>query len=994
VSPVTAPTVMDLSAIRRRLAGQQGRALWRSLEELAGTDAFAELVAQDLPRHAAGLLSAVDRRTFLRLMGASFALAGLGACTKQPTEYVAPYVRQPEQLVLGQPLFFATAMSLGGFATGVLVESHEGRPTKIEGNPDHPASLGGTDAVTQASILGLYDPDRSQVVTYAGTIRPWSAFQAAAGEALAAQKARGGAGLRLLTETVTSPTLARQVRELLAAFPQARWHQWEPVGRDGARLGARLAFGQFVDTSYRFDRADIVLTLDADFLACGPGSARYARDFARRRRLGSDNPVVSRLYALESMPTLAGARADHRLAVRARDVEPVARAIAAAIGVRLRGNAAPATREQAAWIAAAAHDLRAHRGASLVIPGDEQPPSVHALAHAMNDALGNVGRTVLHIEPVEAEPVEQGASLRALADDMEAGRAEILVIVGGNPVFTAPVDLHFGERLARVPLRIHLGLYDDETAALCHWHVPEAHWLESWSDVRAFDGTVTIQQPLIAPLYAGRSAHEVLAALTDHPALTGHDAVRETWTKRWGNADVDARWRKALDTGLVAGTAAAPRAVTLRPDWDARPPKPARGTDLELIFRPDPTVWDGRFANNGWLQELPKTITRLTWDNAALMAPATAERLGLGNEEVVELGYRGRSVRAPVWIVPGHAADCVTIHLGYGRERAGQVGERAGFNAYALRTADAPGFGDGLTVRPTDERWPLAVTQGHHTMDGRPLVRFGTLEEYRRDPAFAREQVEEPPRDFTLYPGHEYRGHAWGMAIDLNACIGCNACVVACQAENNVPVVGKSEVRRGHEMHWLRVDRYYVGDLDAPETVHQPVPCMHCENAPCEVVCPVNATVHSSEGLNDQVYNRCVGTRYCSNNCPYKVRRFNFFLYGDWTTESLKMARNPDVTVRSRGVMEKCTYCVQRIERSRIRAHDEGRRIRDGEVVPACAQTCPAEAIVFGDVNDPASRVAKLKAEARSYALLGELNTRPRTTYLAGVRNPNPDIEG
>ncbi|HYR95930.1 MAG TPA: 4Fe-4S dicluster domain-containing protein, partial [Candidatus Binatus sp.] len=513
-------------------------------------------------------------------------------------------------------------------------------------------------------------------------------------------------------------------------------------------------------------------------------------------------------------------------------------------------------------------------------------------------------------------------------------------------------------------------------------------------DVRAFDGTVTIQQPLIAPLYAGRSAHEVLATLTGHPALTGHDAVRETWTKRWGNADVEARWRRALDTGLIEGTAAARKAVTLRSDWDARPPEPARGTDLELIFRPDPAVWDGRFANNGWLQELPKTITRLTWDNAALMAPATAERLGLGNEEVVELDYRGRSVRAPVWIVPGHAADCVTIHLGYGRERAGQVGDRAGFNAYAVRTTDAPSFGDGLTVRPTGERWPLAVTQGHHTMEGRPLVRFGTLEEYRRDPGFAREQVEEPPPDLTLYPAHEYPGHAWGMAIDLNACIGCNACVVACQAENNVPVVGKSEVRRGHEMHWLRVDRYYVGDLDAPETVHQPVPCMHCENAPCEVVCPVNATVHSSEGLNDQVYNRCVGTRYCSNNCPYKVRRFNFFLYGDWTTESLKMARNPDVTVRSRGVMEKCTYCVQRIERSRIRAHDQGRRIRDGEVVPACAQTCPAEAIVFGDVNDPASRVAKLKAEVRSYALLGELNTRPRTTYLAGVRNPNPGIEG
>jgi Fe-S-cluster-containing dehydrogenase component len=935
-------------------------------------------------------LPAVDRREFLRLMGASLALAGLGACTRQPTETIVPYVRQPEHVVLGEPLYFATAMPLGGFATGLLVESHEGRPTKVEGNPEHPASLGATDAIAQASVLGLYDPDRSQVVTSAGEIRPWSAFVAAMRAALEAQRAARGAGLRLLTETVTSPSLAQQIRALLRAFPAARWHQWEPAGRDGARAGSRLAFREYAETRYRLERADVVLSLDADLVGTGPGSLRYARELTRRRR--PDGGHMNRLYVVESTPSVTGAVADHRLPLRAAAVEGLARAIAGRLGVRMRVGADPAlARTHAAWIDAVARDLQEHRGACVVVPGEHQPAAVHALAHVLNDALGAAGRTVEYTDPVEAEPIDQGASLRELVADMGAGSVDMLVILGANPVFTAPADLGFAEQLGRVGLRIHLGPYDDETAELCHWHVPEAHYLESWGDTRAYDGTVTLIQPLIAPLYGGKTAAEVLAALSDRPERSAYEIVREYWKGERPDSDFEAFWRKALHDGVVPDTTLPARRVSLQDDWDTTPPAQA-AEGLEIVFRPDAHVLDGRFANNGWLQELPRPITKLTWDNAALLAPATAARLGLRSEDVVELRYRGRSVRAPVWIVPGHAPDSVTLPLGYGRRRGGGVAAGAGFDAYMLRTADALHFGAGLEIRKTGARARLACTQEHHAMEGRDPARAGTLAEYHARPDFARAHEPEPPRDLSLYPARQYEGYAWGMAIDLGACIGCNACVAACQAENNIAVVGKDQVLRGREMHWLRIDRYWEGGSENPRTLHQPVPCMHCENAPCEVVCPVNATVHSSEGLNDMVYNRCVGTRYCSNNCPYKVRRFNFYLYSDWTTESLKMARNPDVTVRSRGVMEKCTYCVQRIEHARARAERESRRIHDGEVVTACQQACPAEAIVFGDVNDPHGRVAKLKADPRNYALLAELNTRPRTTYLAAVRNPNPAL--
>ena len=957
---------------------EPGRTWWRSLEELADPAALEALLARQYPSQAAAWLDPLRRREFLRLMAASLALGGLTACTSQPPEKIVPYVKAPEDVVPGKPLFFATAVAQpGGLGTGVLVESHMGRPTKVEGNPEHPASLGATDAAAQASVLTLYDPDRSQTLTYLGDIRPWSGFLTVLRSALGAQRARRGAGLRILTQTVTSPTLASQFGALLRDLPEARWHQWEPVGRDPARAGARLAFGDYVDTRYRLAEADVILALDADFLGCGPAHLRYVRDFAARRRPGA--PEMNRLYVLESTLTTTGAKADHRLALAARDVESAARAVAARLGTGVPRREAPAL----SFVEPLVRDLARHRGRSAVIPGEHQAPAVHALAHAMNQALGNVGKTVVHTAPVEARPEDQLESLRALVQDMEAGRVELLLVLGGNPVFTAPADVPFAAALAQVPLSVHLGLYHDETAALCHWHVPEAHPLEAWSDVRAFDGTVTIVQPLIAPLYGGKSAHELLAALGEPPDRSGYDLVRQHWQARRHGGDFEQAWRRWLHDGVVPGTALAPVAVAAA---KAIPPSPTPGGGLELVFRPDPTIDDGRHANNAWLQELPKPITHLTWDNVALVSPATAERLAVKSEDVVELTYRKRTVRAPVWVMPGHPDESVTVHLGGGRTRAGRVGTGTGFDAYALRFADGLGFTAGLEVRPTGERHPLAATQHHQRMEGRDIVRATTLERYLH------EKPERPELEATLYPLVPYPGHRWGMAIDLSACVGCNACVVACQAENNIPVVGRDQVLRGREMHWLRIDSYHTGAAAAPETYFMPVPCMQCENAPCELVCPVEATVHGAEGLNDMVYNRCVGTRYCSNNCPYKVRRFNFFRYADWETESLKAQRNPDVTVRSRGVMEKCTYCVQRINQHRIAAEKEGRPIRDGEVVPACAQACPAEAIVFGDLNDPESRVATLKAEARNYALLAELNTRPRTTYLAAVKNPNPEI--
>ncbi len=971
-------STFDLDSVRRRLR-EGGPRYWRCLEELADAPEFQEVLRREFPREAALRSEGMDRRDFVMLLGASLALAGLAGCTREPAEKIVPFVRQPEGLVPGKPLFYATACPDPDGAVGLLVKTVMGRPVKIEGNPRHPGSLGAADRFTQASILSLYDPDRSQSVLQAGRPSPWSSFLAA----IAAAKSRDGAGVRILTETVVSPTLAAQLQAVLDRWPKARWHRYEPVGRESVHEGARMIFGREIEPRYHFDLADVVVSLDADFLDCGPGHLRHARAFADRRREAGGLRSINRLYAIESSPSLTGAAADHRWTMPAGQIERTARTLARAVGVDLPPEKEPSI----PWVAAVAKDLRRRRGASLIAAGPGQPPAVHALAHAMNGALGNLGVTVTALPPAEfAPPV--GGTIGDLAGAMASGDVRVLLILGGNPVYTAPADLKIASLMDRVPLRIHLGLHENETSQLCHWHLPEAHYLESWSDARAFDGTVTIVQPTIAPLYGGRTAAEVLSAISEETGRTAHDLVRARWRSGHPGEEFESSWSQALHDGVAVGTAFEPVQVRPRKDWDESLKPSVPSLALEAIFRADPTIGDGRHANNAWLQELPKPLTHLTWDNAALVGPGLAQELKLSNGDRIEITLDGRRLEAPVCVLPGHPDGSLTLPLGYGRARAGRVGERRGFNAYALRTSGAPAFAPGVGVRKLGRNDPLACTQLHYAMEGRDLIRTRPVAE----------PVKSSPKDdhASLYPPFPYPGPAWGMVIDLGACTGCNACVVACQSENNIPVVGKEEVLRGREMQWIRVDRYYEGDPENPAVHHQPVPCMHCEKAPCEPVCPVGATVHSGEGLNQMVYNRCVGTRYCQNNCPYKVRRFNFFDYASTSragSPSLTLLNNPDVTVRERGVMEKCTYCVQRIIGARIDAEKEGRKLRDGEVVTACAATCPAQAITFGDLNDAGSRVARLRSSPLNYALLAELNTRPRTTYLEKGINPNPELQ-
>ncbi|HYE34586.1 TAT-variant-translocated molybdopterin oxidoreductase [Methylocaldum sp.] len=995
----------NFAALNALLTPGDNRPLWRSLEELADTDTFREFADREFPEWTDPWLTPVKRRRLLQLMAASLVFGGLGGCGRQPREEIVPYVREPEQIVPGKPLYFATALTHGGFGQGVVVESHMGRPTKVEGNPLHPASLGATDIFSQAAVLSLYDPDRSQTVTNGGQLSNWQAFV----EHLSAQKdqwaARRGAGLYILTETFTSPTLGQQLNDFLRIYPEARWHQYDPVGHTNIREGARLAFGEEVDTLYRFDQAAVILSLDCDFLTDTPARTRYGHDFVASRRVRRGNVAMNRLYVLESTPTLAGAMADHRLPVQAGRMEAVTRALAAKLGRADRpdGEKVPVPER---WLDIVTRDLSNHRGNSVVIAGEHLPPAVHALVQAINQQLGNFGRTVFHIEPIASAPADNGGSLPALLDDILTGGVQTLIILGGNPVYATPADLEFGRVLRLVPLRIHWGLYADETAELCHWHIPALHELESWSDAKAYDGTVSLVQPLIAPLYGGRSVHELMALLLGQTGASDHDLVQAYWRTRHSGPDFEMFWKKALRDGVVPDTAGAPKTVSARGDLGKAllPSHETSDSTLEIRFRQDPSLWDGRYANNGWLQELPKPLTKLTWENAVLLSPKTAKRLDFRNGDLAELLYRERQLIAPVWIMAGHADDSATLYLGYGRNRAGHVGNRTGFDAYRLRASDAPWFDYGLEIRktgrpldwlnllPSTGRAELATTQRHHTLDGRDLVKVLTPK------TLASAGAQSPEHRASLYPEYRYEGYAWAMVIDLNACIGCNACVVACQAENNVPIVGKDEVRRGREMHWLRVDRYYAGEPDNPETYFQPVPCMHCEKAPCEPVCPVQASIHDSEGLNNQVYNRCVGTRFCQSNCPYKVRRFNFFGYAEALginegAPSVRAVRNPDVTVRSRGVMEKCTYCVQRISAARIAAEQENRRVRDGEVQTACQAACPTQAIIFGDLNVPGSQVAALRTEPHHYALLAELNTQPRTTYLARLRNPNPEFD-
>ena len=932
----------------------------------------------------------LSRREFMRLAGATLALAGFSSCTKQPLERIVPYVEQPEIVIPGKPLRFATSTQYGGFGQGLLVTGYEGRPTKVEGNPTHPASLGATTIWAQADVLDLYDPDRAQTVTTGGAIKSISDFWEALNLAIEPLKANGGAAFRILTEPISSPTLLTQLARVLQSFPAARWCIWDPLNRD------------HIDDSEvicDFSKAKIVVALDSDFLYAHPYALRYARDFANGRRvIEPDSARMNRFYAAEPTPTITGSNADHRIAVAARDILPLAQRIAGDLGV---GIATSGNVENEDWTAAVVRDLKSNRGASVVIAGETQPPELHALVGQINDALGNTGRT---ISPAPALTLPGNRmALRDLVEEMQHGAVELLMVFGGNPQYDAPVEFNFSEAFDKVKLRVHHSVHFNETSRHCHWHLPAAHFLESWSDTRAFDGSISIVQPLIETMYAGVSPHEIIEAITERSPRSAYEILRSYWSGQQPAPDFEAKWRRSLSDGVV-GELTAP-AINSPSDKNGfqRPPPAARSTpngqhspsNLEVLFRPDVSLRDGRYANNGWLQELPRQFSALTWDNAALISPQLAKSAGLENGDIVELTFRDRKLRAPVWIQPGQAKNSVTLPLGYGRKVVGRVGRDVGFDAYALRRSDAFWFGDGLTIRKTgDEHW-LVSTQHHHEAQGRGILHDGTLTGFLADPRYAQEAEQLPPPDYTLYHPSEwpYKGYKWGMVVDLNVCIGCHACTIACQAENNIPVVGKQQVGVHREMHWIRVSTFYSGTTANPEITHQPVPCMHCENAPCELVCPVGATVHDNEGLNLQIYNRCVGTRYCSNNCPYKVRRFNFLEYNNQLSPSEKLVKNPDVTVRSRGVMEKCTYCIQRINAARITSELEQRKIRDGEIIPACAQVCPVEAITFGDMNDPRSRLMRLKRSPLNYWMLGELNTQPRTSYLAKLRNLNPELK-
>ncbi len=978
---------INLSELRQRLESQNGQAYWRSLEELADTEEFQHFMSKEFPNHVAPLEHTVDRRDFIKLLGASLALAGLTSCVRpvRPSEKIVPYVRAPEEIIPGKPLHFATAMTQGGYALGLIAESHQGRPTKLEGNPDHPASLGATDATTQATVLSLYDPDRSQAILQSGQSRNWADAGAALSDALAALPA--GEGFYLLTETITSPTLASQLQALQSAYPAMRWHQYEPLHADAALAGAQMAFGEAVQTHFDFSKADVVLSLGADFLGQGPAKLRYSKDFSRRRRVYKQDDSMNRLYLLETTPGITSGLADHKLPLRPVEISAFAVALAQELGLAVSGSAPS---QANAFLRTVVEDLQRHAGRSIVMAGDDQPAEVHALVHAINAQLGNVGEAVLYSDPVEVNPVSHMQSIAELTTAMQAGDVKLLVMLGGNPVYTAPADLNFAGALESVPNSVHLSLYQDETSSLSSWHLPMTHFLETWSDARAFDGTITIMQPLISPFYGGKSEHEILAVLLGNPEATSYDIVRSFWRDQV-DGDFEAFWRQSVYAGVVAGSQSSPKSVALA----AQLPEPSlTASDLDVVFLPDPSIQDGRYANNGWLQEVPKPITKLTWDNAAFVSPRDAERLGLNKGDLVTLTVAERSVTAPVWIMPGQAVGAVSVFLGFGRSNAGRVGNAIGFDAYQLRSSANPAF-SALQIAKVPGRHKLISTQGHHIYEGttekRHIVRHGTLEQFRIDYNPIAHPV--PHHESDIFGNQfEYKTYAWGMVIDMNVCSGCNACVTACQAENNIPIVGKRQVEVGREMHWIRVDTYYAGGLDNPSFYTQPINCMHCEQAPCEPVCPVGATVHDDEGLNVMVYNRCVGTRYCSNNCPYKVRRYNFLQYAELTTTmtELSLAQNPNVTVRSRGVMEKCSYCIQRIKEAYITSENEQRKIQDGEVVTACQSACPMEAITFGDLNDEGSQVSQVRSSKLNYSLLEELNTKPRTTYLAKLTNPNP----
>ena len=977
-----------------------GKKYWQSLDQLANTPEYRKFLKEQYQEITEESLSGISRRKFLGLMAASLAMASLAGCRK-PIEKIVPYVIQPEEIIPGVADFYATTMPFGNSAFGLVVECHEGRPTKIEGNKDHPSTMGASNTLIQAQMLSLYDPDRSQKVQHNSAEDDYANFISFWRDRLEHFKSTKGRGLAILAEPFSSPTLARHRKDLLKMLPEANWITYEPISDENIYAAAENVTGENVRPVYDFAKAKIILALDSDFMYSESENIASARGFADGRRLENEHDGMNRLYVVEDAYSITGGMADHRLRVRSSEIGDFLIALASELkanGIYLEGFQFDSQNKfDSKWINAVAKDLINSRGKSIIVAGRRQPVWVHELVFSINDTLGNSGNT-LEFQEFKDATLSSAKDLKLLASQMADGSIDTLVILGGNPVYDSPVDLNFIEAIHKVQHAVHLSSYVDETSRLAEWHIPRAHFLESWGDARAIDGTISVVQPMIEPLYGGHPDTELYALLATGRDIRGYDTVRETWKGFLDRGDFEKEWRRVLHDGLLKNSSTGNKNIRIRKSINDivssgnLRTNEVSADNLDINFYPS-QLHDGRFANNGWLQELPDPVTKLAWDNAAVVSPKTAEMLKVKNFELAELQYNGRKLTLPVWIVPGQADYSVGLALGYGRAKVGRVAEGVGFNTYKLRTSQTPYAAAGAKLIPTGEIYELANTQDHFSMENRPIIREASLDEFQYDPEFAREMVEHPPLE-SIYPDYDYsKGYQWGMVIDLNTCIGCNACVIACQSENNIPLVGKEQVGKGREMHWIRNDRYFSGDLDAPEMMHMPVACQHCENAPCESVCPVGATMHDKEGLNVMTYNRCIGTRYCSNNCPFKVRRFNFFNYVKDMPEVVKMAQNPDVTVRSRGVMEKCTFCIQRINRAKQNARKAGRPVHDGEFQTACQQACPTNAIHFGNINDLKSRVANLKRDPRNYDLLGELNIRPRNSYLAKIRNQNPALK-
>ena len=938
-------------------------------------------------------LDSNSRRDILKIMAAGAGLAGLVSC-RRPQQNIVSFSKGVEDLIPGKPFYYNTSFNLGGVAQGLRIEANDGRPTKVEGNPMHPTSKGAASTYSQGSVLGLYDPDRSSFVKKDQSASSWDAFGAFAKEHFS--KLGDGEGLAFVCERNAGDSYRSVVAAAQKKWPKALWLHWEALNHDNAVLGAAMATGVIAEPSYSYDKAEVVVALDHDFLGTDATTILPTKQFSQKRKVLKAGEPMNRLYVAEGHFSLTGGMADHRLRLKPSEIGGFAAEILKLVQengeIKVEGDG------RKKFVAALAKDLKKNAGKSLVTVGPRQAPEVHALALAINQALGNIGTTVQLVQPLTAPQAEP---LKAFGSALSAGNISTLVVLGGNPAYTLPVDLNFVDGAKKVKTLIHLGLEHDETGALAHWCLPQAHYLEAWGDGRSSDGTASIQQPVIAPLYGGKSAQEVLAELTGLEVTRAYDLVKNFWLQSF-SGDKEKAWKKSLHDGMIEGSAYVPLKASVDVKKVAAMPLPSPSSGSELVFLAANGVYDGRFANNAWLVELPDPMTKVVWDNCVTMSKRTAQSLkanmGYSAEEgdMVSLTVGSGSIDAAVVIVPGQADGVFGITLGYGRETVGRVGKLAGFNAYKLRSSTGLGFAP-VTVAKAAKRYFLVRTQDDpegDTQNNRPIVRETTLEDFAKEPKFAQE-VEGPALE-SLFPDWQYdKGNQWGMTIDLNSCTGCNACLVACFSENNIAMVGKTSVAKGREMHWIRLDRYYSGEDDEAMVAVQPLNCQQCENAPCESVCPVAATVHSPEGLNDMAYNRCVGTRYCMNNCPYKVRKFNYLNWTKGKTEIENLGTNPDVSTRMRGVMEKCTYCTQRIVEGKINAKIDpsGRRaVRDGEIQTACQQTCPADAISFGNINDPNSMVSKMKASTRNYALLAELNIRPRTTYLAKLRNINPDL--